>query len=133
MVSNSAFLPCCHDYITECGRSADLFKSQEAPAGCLLQEILQANYFLLAQEAPLAAGQVLLGEAGVLHAVQGNHFVAEVLENAAHDAVAANVHFNAHEVRIARYYGHVVYLRFAIFQLHAFGNLAQVVFGQGLA
>lgn len=84
-----------------------------------LHEVFQANNFLLIQKAPFAAGQVFLGEAGVLHAVEGHHVVAEVLENAAHNAVAAYVQLDAHEVRVASHYGYVIHLRLAIFQLQA--------------
>ena len=51
---------------------------------------------LLGEETPVAAGQVLLGEAGEDHAVELDHLVAQELEHTAHNAVLARVDGDAH-------------------------------------
>ena len=43
--------------------------------------------FLLGEEAPVAAAQVLLCESGKLHAVELDHTVAEAFEDTAHDTL----------------------------------------------
>ena len=56
---------------------------------------LQEVDFLLCQVAPASARQVLLGQSGEIHAVELRDVVAEALEDAAHDAVAARVDLDA--------------------------------------
>ena len=52
---------------------------------------LEIVHFLLCEVAPASAGQVLLCESCEVHSVEFHYMVAERLEYAAHDAVAARV------------------------------------------
>lgn len=52
--------------------------------------------FLLGEEAPIAATEILLGETGKLHAVELNDTIAKALEDTAHDAVLAGMDLNAY-------------------------------------
>ena len=63
-----------------------LFKSSHA----------QHIHFLLSEEAPVAATEVLLCESCELHAVELNDAITEVFEYTAHDTVLAAVEFDAH-------------------------------------
>ena len=58
----------------------------------------QHLHFLLCEETPVAAAEVLLGESCELHAVELNDAVAEVLEDAAYDAVLAAVDLDAYQI-----------------------------------
>ena len=88
----------------------------------------QHLHFLLCEEAPVAAAEVLLGESCELHAVELNDAVAEVLEDAAYDAVLAAVDLDAYLalVCVACILDSVcMYL--AVLQLDALSNLLHVV------
>ncbi len=57
--------------------------------------MLEHNDFLLSQVAESAAGEVFFCQATVVDAVQAEDAVAEVLEDAAYDAVSANVELDS--------------------------------------
>lgn len=59
---------------------------------------LQYGDFLFGEESPLATGEVELGEAGEIYAVEALHLVAEMFEHTAHNPVAARVYFDADDV-----------------------------------
>lgn len=56
---------------------------------------LEYGHLLRGEETPLAAFEILLGQAGKVDAVEFRDAVAEVLEYAAHDTVAARVDFDS--------------------------------------
>ena len=88
----------------------------------------QHIHFLLCEEAPVAAAEVLLGESSKLYAVEFHHTVAEVLEDAAHDAVLAAVNLDAY-LALVGVTGILdgVGMYFAVLKFDAVGNLLQVV------
>ena len=88
----------------------------------------QHIHFLLCEEAPVAAAEVLLGESCKLYAVEFHHTVAEVLEDAAHDAVLAAVNLDAY-LTLVGVAGILdgVGMYFAVLKFDAVGNLLQVV------
>jgi len=88
----------------------------------------QHLHFLLCEEAPVAAAEVLLGESCELYAVELNDAVAEVFEDTTHDAVLAAVNLDAYLalVCVACVLDSVcMYL--AVLQLDALSNLLHVV------
>ena len=88
----------------------------------------QHIHFLLCEEAPVAAAEVLLGESCKLYAVEFHHAVAEVLEDAAHDAVLSAVNLDAY-LTLVGVAGILdgVGMYFAVLKFDAIGNLLQVV------
>ena len=88
----------------------------------------QHIHFLLCEEAPVAAAEVLLGESCKLYAVEFHHTVAEVLEDAAHDAVLSAVNLDAY-LTLVGVAGILdgVGMYFAVLKFDAVGNLLQVV------
>ena len=88
----------------------------------------QHIHFLLCEEAPVAAAEVLLGESCKLYAVEFHHAVAEVLEDAAHDAVLSAVNLDAY-LTLVGVAGILdgVGMYFAVLKFDAVGNLLQVV------
>ena len=88
----------------------------------------QHIHFLLCEEAPVAATEVLLGESSKLYAVEFHHTVAEVLEDAAHDAVLSAVNLDAY-LALVCVAGILdgVGMYFAVLKFDAVGNLLQVV------
>ena len=83
----------------------------------------------------MAAGQVLLGEGPVHHAVDLHHFVAQVLEHPAHDAAPVAVDFHADFVGVVFDERHLLRLHKALVQHEAFQQLFQIfrggLLGQG--
>ena len=88
----------------------------------------QHIHFLLCEETPVAAAEVLLGESCKLYAVEFHHAVAEVLEDAAHDAVLSAVNLDAY-LTLVGVAGILdgVGMYFAVLKFDAIGNLLQVV------
>ena len=88
----------------------------------------QHIHFLLCEEAPVAAAEVLLGESSKLYAVELHHTVAEVLEDAAHDAVFPAVNLDAY-LTLVGVAGILdgVGMYFAVLKFDSVGNLLQVV------
>ena len=88
----------------------------------------QHIHFLLCEEAPVAAAEVLLGESCKLYAVELHHTVAEVLEDAAHDAVFPAVNLDAY-LTLVGVAGILdgVGMYFAVLKFDSVGNLLQVV------
>ena len=88
----------------------------------------QHIHFLLCEEAPVAAAEVLLGESCKLYAVEFHHTVAEVLEDTAHDAVLSAVNLDAY-LTLVGVAGILdgVGMYFAVLKFDAVGNLLQVV------
>ena len=84
-------------------------------------------YFLLCQVAPVAALEVLLGQSGEEDAVQLEHFVTEVLEDAADNAVATTVNLYAYLLLVC--FGSIFYgigVDLAIVECDALCNLVKV-------
>jgi len=110
-------------------RCQHLNTSPSQPVYVLLEcSHAQHLHFLLCEEAPVAAAEVLLGESCELYAVELNDAVAEVLEDTTHDAVLAAVDLDAYLalVGVACVLDSVcMYL--AVLQLDALSNLLHVV------
>ncbi len=87
-------------------------------------------HFLLCEEAPVAAAEVLLGESGKQNAVEFHHTVAQMLEDAAHDAVLSAVNLYTH-LTLVGVAGILdgISMHFAVLQFYAVGNLLEVVCG----
>ena len=52
-------------------------------------------HFLFCQEAPIAATDILLGQASKVDAIELDDLIAEVLEDATHDAIATTMNLDA--------------------------------------
>ena len=88
---------------------------------------------LFCEETPVASAQILLGQAGKLHAVEACNTVTEVLKDAANDAVLATMYLdsNLFLVVLIGIFNRIG-VDFAVFQLNSGGNLLQVVFRNNL-
>ncbi len=95
--------------------------------------MFEEDHFLFAEEAPFAAVEVLFGEAGVHHPIQLFHFVFEVLEDTADNAVLAAVDLDADLRPVFGVYPcKAIYRSQAVFQLQATEDALEVGFGKGL-
>lgn len=89
--------------------------------------------FLLGEEAPIAATEILLGETGKLHAIELNDTIAKALEDTAHDAVLAGMDLNAN-LRLVVFLGIFdgIGMHLTILQLDTFSNLLHIGSGNVL-
>ena len=115
---------CWHLYI-----SHHLNTSPLQPVYVLLEcSHAQHLHFLLCEEAPVAAAEVLLGESCELHAVELNDAITEVFEYTAHDTVLAAVDFDAYLCLIALVsILDSICLDFTIFQSDTLTNLIHIM------
>ena len=87
----------------------------------------------LCQVAPAAAGQVLLGEASEINAVELHHMIAQRFKNAAHDAVAATVDLDTGLFAVGgRYVAHCIGMDGTVVELNAVGDVLHVLLADGL-
>ena len=90
--------------------------------------LLQEVDLLLCEIAPLAAGKILLGESGEIHAVEFHHMVAECLEDTAYHTVAARVNLYSGLLAVGRrYVAHSIGMDWSVVKLYAIGNVLHVV------
>ena len=75
----------------------------------------------------MATGKVFFRQVRKANAVELDHFVAEVFEDPAHDAVPAGVQFDAHLVRVVAREAHLVRLDEAVVEHEAFEDFIEVV------
>ena len=86
-------------------------------------------HLFLGEIAPAAAGKVFLGEACEIDAVELRDAVAEVLEDAAHDAVAARVDFDAGLVAVVADIADGVGVDLSVVELDSVGDALHVFLG----
>ena len=99
------------------GKDSGLFESAHA----------QHAHLVFREVAPVAALDVLLGQAGKVDAVELEDVVAQAGEDAAHDAIFAGVDFDAHLLAVGvAGVVHGIGTDVAVFEGDALGNLSQI-------
>ena len=97
-------------------------------------EFLQIDHFQIGEETPLTTGKFVFVETGKHDAVELDHLVAEVFEDAAHDAVAARMQLDADFLFaiVAFHVGDGVGSDRAVVKFDAICDAKHVVLRQGL-
>ncbi len=97
-------------------------------------EFLQIDHFQIGEETPFTTGKFVFVETGEHDAVELDHLVAEVFEDAAHDAVAARMQLDADFLFaiVAFHVGDGVGSDRAVVKFDAICDAKHVVLPQGL-
>ena len=86
----------------------------------------KALYLLFGEESPATSFEVLLRQTCIIYAVEFLNRVTQVLEYAAHDAVATRVNLDANLLLVLLYVGYFVGVYLAIVESDTLGNLIHV-------
>ena len=109
-------------------RDYSSYRGYRGYSDLLIRSHAEAVNLFFGKVAPVATTEIFLGETGKLNAVELKDLVAEALEDASHDAILTGVNLNAYLLLIDSVsILDVVSLDFPVLELHALGNVLQVV------
>lgn len=112
--------------------AASVVRQRLARGALFVLSRLEALNLLAREEAPLSALEVLLRQTGVVDPVELQHRIAQMLEDAPHDAVAPRVDFDADLLLVLRYVGDFIGIDFAVLERDALGDGIHVGTREGL-
>ena len=98
----------------------------------LVATTLQTFHLLTSKETPLASLQVLLCDTCVIHSIEFLHSIAQVLEYASHDTVAARVNLYTNLLLCVTHISNLIGINLTILQRDTLCHLLHIGAGQGL-
>ena len=96
--------------------------------------LLQIDYLKVGEETPFTTRQFVFVETGKHHAVELQHLIAEMFEDAAHNTVAARMEFYADFLLavVAFHVGNAIGSNRTVIKFYAIGNAKHIILGQRL-